>query len=90
MQLNINCSVVNAEVESILRYDEIGVKLRRMRKEAHLTQEQAANLSGWSVKQISYAERGGGVSVKFLLDMVNLYGYDVSILPRDKKRDKKF
>lgn len=56
---------------------------RRLRKQAGLSQKEAAHAAGLSESGIQYIERTGGVLYETALTLFKVYGHGVYILPDD-------
>jgi transcriptional regulator with XRE-family HTH domain len=56
----------------------LGLRLRQLREERKLTQEQAAELAGLHAKHLSVIENGG-VNVTFSSLVALAYAYEVSL-----------
>ena len=54
---------------SVMKYDKIGIRLAKRRKELKYTQPQLAEIVGISKNHISQFENGGSVSLEVLLDL---------------------
>lgn len=52
-----------------IKYDKIGIRLAKRRKELKYTQPQLAEIVGISKNHISQFENGGSVSLEVLLDL---------------------
>lgn len=52
-----------------IKYDKIGLRLAKRRKELKYTQPQLAEIVGVSKNHISQFENGGSVSLEVLLDL---------------------
>lgn len=55
--------------EMNIKYDKIGIRLAKRRKELKYTQPQLAEIVGISKNHISQFENGGSVSLEVLLDL---------------------
>ncbi|MDA3909148.1 MAG: helix-turn-helix transcriptional regulator [Sulfurimonas sp.] len=65
---------------------EIGQKVRKLRKEKSLTQEQLAKIASISRVTLGKFERGqmGAVSIKTLDIILDALDYEISIIKKDK------
>jgi len=61
---------------------EVGCKLRQMRKERKMTQQQIADVIGCSAQNVSSIENGRYTGTRNLLVLANLFGVTVDALLR--------
>ncbi len=69
-----------------MRLDEIGLKIRSLRKEKNLTQKDLANIANISRVTLGKIERGlmGVVSIKTLDVILDKLDYEISFKQKDK------
>jgi transcriptional regulator with XRE-family HTH domain len=71
-----------------LKLEELGYKLKELRKEKNLTQKQIEEYSNITKKTISKMENGFSdeVGIKKVETILDLLGYEVSIRLKDRPR----
>ena len=65
---------------------ELGEKIKLLRKEKNLTQQELANKAGISRQTLSHLENGkiGTVSIRVLIVILNELGYELDIKPKNQ------
>lgn len=79
----------NLVIERICNKYGIHIHLQAIRTSKHITQEEAAVLSGLSVGTISRLETGGNVTLANIIRYAQAMGYEVTLRKMDNPLEKK-
>lgn len=77
------------EIERICNKFGVHIHLQAIRTSKHITQEEAAVLSGLSVGTISRLETGGNVTLANIIRYAQAMGYEITLRKMDNPLEKK-
>lgn len=74
-------------IERVINKFGIHMQLAAIRNSKHITQEQAAALSGLSIGTISRLETGGNVTLENIIRYAQSLGYEITLTKTDGKKE---